>query len=279
MKALTPLPIPPSYLERYAGIRDRKHLVTRAVLVANNAEIQARYTVLAAHTAAGTVEAIGPSPLLVISKELRLCYSSETKKLEELRKAIRKAQPNGQLKYCPYCQTTLGETDDHYLPAVLFPEFAVHPLNLVPACAKCNSIKGDDWLDAAGLRQYLQLFIDTIPAVDFLRVELITCPGVRGVGAQFELVQAGMPGPIWQLVESHFRKLDLIARYEDQGSNEVGEMLESGRSHREAGGIDVRRFFELEAGKAEDRYGRNHWRAKILRALGAHADVEDLTRP
>ncbi len=279
MKQLIPLATPPSYIQRYTAIRDRKHHVTRGVLAAHHAQIEARFVVLAARVIGGNIEAIGASTLLAISKELRLCYGSETKKLEELRTAIKDAQPNGQLKYCPYCQTTLGGTDDHYLPAVLFPEFAIHPINLIPACSTCNTTKGDDWLDAAGRRRYLQFFTDVIPAVDFLQVKLITSPGVRSVGARFQLVQAGMPSASWQLIQSHFTRLHLIGRYEELGNDEIGVMLDSGRSFREAGGADVRHFLGLEAGKARERFGRNHWRARILAALAAHPDVEDLTVP
>ena len=277
MKKLAALPTPPSHLDRYTAIRQRKHHATRDILTANHAAVEARYHALAACVATGSIEIIGGSTLLAISTELRHCYDSETIKLEELRTAIKQAQLVGQLKYCPYCQTTLGGTDDHYLPAVLFPEFAVHPLNLVPACSTCNSIKGHDWLDGVGRRQYLQLFTDTIPAVDFLQVTLVTQPSARSVGARFQLVQAGMPNAVWQLLKSHFDRLDLIGRYEELGSDEIGEMLEAGRSHREAGGTDVRRFFQLQASKAEQKFGRNHWRATILRALALHPDAVNLT--
>lgn len=279
MKQLVPLATPPSHLERYVAIRNRKKIVTRNVLIAHHAQIEARFDALAARIAAGDLETIGASTLLAISKELRLCYGSETKKLEELRAAIKEAQATGQLKYCPYCQTTLGGTDDHYLPAVLFPEFAVHPVNLVPACSTCNTTKGDAWLDGAGRRLFLQFFTDAIPAVDFLQVTLVTSPGVRSVGARFQLVQAGMSNADWELIRSHFDRLHLIERYEELGNDEIGIMLDSGRSHREAGGADVRHFLGLEAGKAERRFGRNHWRARILAALAAHPDVEVLTTP
>lgn len=279
MKALLPLPTPPSHLDRYANIRNSKHLVTRDVLLANHASIEARFTALANHVGAGTLDLIGNSPLMAISNELRLCYGSGTKALGILTTAIKDAQSDGQLKYCPYCQTTLGGTIDHYLPAITFPEFAVHPLNLVPSCAKCNSTKGDDWLNAAGQRLYLHFYTDVMPAVDFLEVELVTSPALRSVGARFNLVQAGIPDQDWRLIQSHFRKLKLIERYDDQGSNEIGEMLESGQSYRQAGGTDVVHFFELEAGKAEGRYGRNHWRGKILRALAAYNELDNLTTP
>lgn len=279
MKNLLPLPTPPEHIHHFIAIRNRKKLVVRNVLVASHVAIESRFDAFAARVAAGNIEAIGASTLIAISDQLRLCYDSPTIRLGELLATIKTIQPAGQLKYCPYCQTTLGKTEDHYLPASRFPEFSVHPLNLIPACSTCNSTKGDDWLDHAGCRQYLQLFIDAIPTVDFLRVELITAPGVRSVGARFELLQAGMPDENWQLIESHFRKLNLIFRYEELGSDEIAAMLSACRSHREAGGPDVRRYLRLEADKAANLFGVNHWRAKILSALSVHPDTIRLTAP
>ena len=70
------------------------------------------------------------------------------------------------------CGTTLPRTFDDYVPAVKFPEFAVHPLNLVPCCATCNSTKDADWLTAAGTRQYLHTYSDQLPDVQFVSVTL-----------------------------------------------------------------------------------------------------------
>ena len=279
MKALVPLPVPPSHLDRYVAIRDRKHHVTRSVLILNHAAVTARFADLAVRAAAGTLHSIPVSPLLGISRQLRQCYDSETKKLEELRKAIRDAQPAGQLKYCPYCGTTKGETDDHYMPAVRFPEFAVHPLNLVPACSRCNSTKGDDWLDAGGQRQFLHLFVDTVPATVFLEVDLVTVPTATSVGASFRLNRGAIATPVWQLIKSHFDRLKLIDYYDELGSDEIGEMIGSAKSYREAAGPDVRGFLNYEAGKAEGLYGLSHWRARLFRALAVHPDTDRLTQP
>ncbi|MFF8513372.1 HNH endonuclease [Streptomyces sp. NPDC015492] len=44
---------------------------------------------------------------------------------------------------CPLCGHGIVRTLDHFLPKRMFPALCVDPLNLVPACADCNHIKGE----------------------------------------------------------------------------------------------------------------------------------------
>jgi hypothetical protein len=94
----------------------------------------------------------------LIASSLRSCYDGETKRLRELKDSIAEVQGVRVLKYCPLCGITSIATHDRYMPASLFPEFAVHPLNLVPCCFTCNSTKGDDWLDE---REILSIYMPT----------------------------------------------------------------------------------------------------------------------
>lgn len=52
-----------------------------------------------------------------------------------------KVSSNGS---CPFC-SGIGEvkTVDHYLPKANYPQFSVHPANLVPACRDCNTGKSN----------------------------------------------------------------------------------------------------------------------------------------
>ena len=276
MKALIPLPPQPAYLDRYVAIRDKKHSPTRVPLVAAHALLTQRYQDHAQAIALNTLSSLSQSAAAVqLSTPLRACYGSATQPLKDLKKAIVDTQPKRQLKYCPMCGTTLPKTYDHYLPAVLFPEYAVHPLNLVPCCGLCNSIKDDDWLCAAGERQYLHAYSDALPDAQFVHVTLHQHAALKGVGATFSLRRpAGVPGAQWRLIDSHFRRLHLIARYDELGNDEIAEMLSDGKAHQDAGGPDVQRFLR---GRAADRravHGRNHWTAVLMSALAEHPNLQ-----
>ncbi|HDS1191332.1 MULTISPECIES: hypothetical protein [Stenotrophomonas maltophilia group] len=276
MKRLTALATDPAYLDRYIEIRNRKHLKVRRPLIAAQEFVEERYEVLADSVADNTLSEVTidarSTPLKAI---LRACYDVSTGPLRDLKKAIVAAQSARLRKYCPMCGTTLHSTFDHYLPAVKFPEFAVHPLNLVPCCSKCNSTKDDDWLSAGGGRQYLHAYSDEIPDRQFVTVDLHEQHGLAGVGATFSLVKpCDVDTEIWELIKSHFDRLHLIDRYDEQGNDEIAEILADCRTHIETGGPDARAFL---AGLANDRrsvYGRNHWRAVLMEALSTHENFE-----
>jgi hypothetical protein len=276
VKSLTVLPDDPSYLDRYVAIRDRKHLATRATLVAAHPVIEERYKAYADavdNRSLASIESDAYS--LLLSEELRACYKVATQPLKQLKQAIRDAQPKRLLKYCPMCGTTLPRTFDHYMPGVIFPEFAVHPLNLVPCCATCNSAKDDDWLTAAGKRQFLHAYTDELPDIQFVQVTLHEDHALAGVGATFSLVRpVGMDDDLWGLIDSHFHRLKLLDRYDERGNDEVAEILSDCRQFHDAGGQDVRAFL---TGRADDRrtvYGRNHWIAVLMGAMAQHPNLE-----
>lgn len=277
MKNLTSLPQDPAYLEHYVAIRDKKHALTKTPLVEAHAVIVQCYDeyaqAIAQNALAGVV---GNNRAAQLSKPLRACYDSPTQPLKALKKAIRDAQPKRLLKYCPMCGTTLPGTFDHYMPAVKFPEFAVHPLNLVPCCGTCNSTKDADWLTAAGTRQYLHTYSDQIPDVQFVSVALHENPALQGVGATFSMQRPnGVAFPMWSLIESHFTRLKLIARYDERGNDEIAEILSDCRIHIDEGGSDARAFLRGRANDRKDVYGRNHWIVVLMTAMAEHPNLNN----
>ena len=189
MKALVRIKCPPSYLERYIAIRDRKHLKVREKLTTAHVFVEERFDELtSALNADELCDVKADARRHAVASELRACYEGATSPLRDLKEAIKRTQPRRSMKYCPMCGTTLYSTFDHYMPMARFPEFSVHPLNLVPCCSRCNSIKHDDWLTTNGERQYLHSFSDDIPDKTFLRVTLIEDANLTGVGADSVLL-------------------------------------------------------------------------------------------
>jgi hypothetical protein len=275
VKNLTALPDAPTYLDRYIAIRDKKHKTTRTPLVGAHVLITQRYVDHAQAIALGALEGLGQNAQATqLSVPLRACYDSPTKPLRELKQAIHDAQPKRRLKYCPMCGTTLPRTFDHYMPAVKFPEFSVHPLNLVPCCATCNSTKDADWLTPAGARQYLHVYSDQLPDVQFVSVTLHENPAFRGVGATFSIQRpAGLPNALWLLIVSHFTRLKLISRYDERGNDEIAEILSDCRVHLDAGGPNARTFLQGRAADRQAVYGRNHWIAVLMKAMANHPNL------
>lgn len=275
MKNLTALPDVPAYLDRYVAIRDKKHNATRTPLIAAHAMVMQCYEAYAQAIVLGALEGlVRNAQASQLSLPLRACYDSPTQPLRELKQAIHDAQPKRLLKYCPMCGTTLPRTFDHYMPAVKFPEFTVHPLNLVPCCATCNSTKDADWLTPAGARQYLHAYSDKLPDLQFVSVTLHENAVLQGVGATFSMQRpAGMPNALWPLIVSHFTRLKLIARYDERGNDEIAEILSDCRVYLSAGGPDVRIFLQGRADDRKEVYGRNHWIAVLMKAMAHHPNL------
>lgn len=276
MKSLIPLSQKPSYLERYVLIRDKKHKKTRVPLTTAHALIEARYKAHASAIEKDNLASLNTSDDAIKIKDiLRACYDTATQPLKDLKKAIKDTQPKRRLKYCPMCGTTLPGTFDHYMPAVRFPEFSVHPLNLVPCCARCNSTKDDDWLNDKGDRQYFHAYSDTIPNVQFVEVVLVENPVTNRVGAKFNLQRsAGLQDDQWRLINSHFTRLKLIELYDEHGNDEVAEILADCLIHLKTGGNDARNFLRERAVERAATYGRNHWVVVLMTALSQQKNFE-----
>ena len=278
MKNLTSLPVPPTYISYLIAIRDAKRIPAedrgtsrdhRHILTESYEAIERRYARFEEAVDEKTLETLHRSHAMqLIASSLRSCYDGGTKGLRELKDSIAAVQGVRVLKYCPLCGVTSVATHDHYIPATLFPEFAVHPLNLVPCCFTCNSTKGDDWLDEDGNRLYLHLYSDLIPAEAFLDVELNTSHSATGVGAAFSTARPSrFSKKAWAVIESHFERLKLIKRYTDFANDEIAEILADCKIYTTNGGVDVRRFLRQRARERAGIYGESHWRSVLMREL------------
>lgn len=282
MRNLRPFPADPPHIEYLVLIRDAKRIAAgidhKALLVTRHAEILRSYASLSNALRRNELNAMTPnSALTPIRQSLISCYSNRTAGVAELKGVIDSTHGMRVLKYCPMCGVTSPTTYDHYLPSSRFPEFAVHPVNLIPCCSVCNSTKDDDWLNRDDERQYLHLYSDLIPADVFLNVTLHTPEHLSGVGATFTLSRpVGTRLRNWRLIESHFRKLKLLDRYTERSNAEISEILESCAEHLEHGGTRPGQFLEAIASRQEAIYGISNWRVQLMRKLAGSARFRQL---
>ena len=287
MKHLKRLSVPPDYISYLIAIRDAKKVTApnkgtsldhKANVTTAMSTIEARYEVFNDAVALRQLEDLRQSPpMTAISESLRSCYDNNSKGIRNLKAAIAAAQGTRVLKYCPLCGTTLVATHDHYLPASLFPEFAVHPLNLVPCCSTCNSTKGDRWIDKDGRRLYIHAYSDLLPAEAFLHVELKTSNFATGVGAVFSVVRPTcFSEDAWSVIESHFCNLNLIDRYTDLSNDEIAEVLTDCGIYLNTGGKRVRDFLSLKAAERIQIFGISHWQVVLMNQLAQFQRLDEL---
>lgn len=207
------------------------------------------------------------------SDDFEVAYTRNSKALRALKKQIENLQDPGVLTVCPLCKISLPRTFDHYLPLGTFPEFAIHPLNLVPSCQTCNGKKLEAWLNADGQRICLHFYSDAIPQVDFVRCTLAPAPGGgRNVGVTFYLQKPRtLRFARWNAIVRHFARLSLIARYNEIGNDELSEIFGNARDFLDNGGPRnrVRRFIRTGAARFADVHGASYWRATLRREVAA----------
>lgn len=208
-------------------------------------------------------------------KDLLHCYESTAQALEELKRLINERQSEGTRDFCPYCGIGAPRQFDHYLPKEKYPEFSVHAYNLVPCCDICNGKKSDVWLDAKNARVFLNLYIDSLPTAPMLEPEVnwVMRKGKRVPAVSFNLVRpAGFSVGKFGLIESHFKKLELLSRYKDQAHTEFS-VLRDAAVAREAKTIaTLRKFMKNFLERRELTLGPLNWRIALYRAL-----VEDVS--
>lgn len=171
---------------------------------------------------------------------------------------------------CPMCGERDVTTLDHVLPRSVFPEFAVLPANLVPACSECNRRKRSYYRDASGGAIFVHAYRDDLRSGRFLAASIDTSSGVALVDYSIVYCQ-DLPAGLNARLPRHFDKLGLAELYKLNGeldanerAFEVSEMLAAG-----LGPADVAHALTRQARAAVERRGPNHWRAVLLQALAA----------
>lgn len=80
---------------------------------------------------------------------------------------------NGEITLtCPICGLRDATDLDHYIPRQLFPEFSIHPYNLIPICHKCNNKKSTHWCES-NKRTIFNAYYDRITDVSLFNVDVV----------------------------------------------------------------------------------------------------------
>lgn len=133
--------------------------------------------------------------------------------MQKLKKGVTTLELNRVISTCQNC--TIGEINsfDHAVPQGEFPEFVVHPKNLFPSCARCNSHKSHIWRNG-GRRLFLNLYLDKLPELQYLFVNV----DVSGndIDVQFSVSNAtGIDAGLFDKIEYHYKNLLLCERFSE----------------------------------------------------------------
>jgi hypothetical protein len=176
---------------------------------------------------------------------------------------IRMASPNGR---CPLCGRGVVYTLDHHLPKARYPDVALTPINLVPACQDCNKNKANA-LPAMAAEETLHPYFDNVEGDIWLYARVIE---VAPAAVFFSVV----PAPTWSTtlsmrVRNHFATYRLRSLYASLAAEEVSNIrhLLAG-PHTRSGPQGVREYLtSVSASHRETR--RNTWQAAAYSAMAS----------
>lgn len=87
--------------------------------------------------------------------------------------AIKNYESYQKIRRCTYCNHTMVQALDHFLPESIFKALAVNPINLVPSCDFCNETKSTYTpINSLPSSVLIHPYFDNVRDVDWLRMKL-----------------------------------------------------------------------------------------------------------
>lgn len=171
--------------------------------------------------------------------------------------------------FCPLCGVNLAETMDHFIPQTGYPLFAVHPLNLIPSCERCNKRKSNKISDGKK-RKFWNPYIDTPPKEEYLECEVKE--GTGGiVEVDFRLKKGSIDENTYRLLENTMLKKgqDVFGVYKEASGKIISSFIM--KAVRQIQKVNQKKSFneclaDLK-NEVEDEYEANDCGSVIRKAL------------
>jgi 5-methylcytosine-specific restriction endonuclease McrA len=180
--------------------------------------------------------------------------------------AMKRRLPREALPHCQYCGLNEPTTLDHFVEKHLVPELAVCARNLVPCCPDCNLRRGRTF-DGSGLQRVLHFYDDDIEALPRLLEAQVSMTGaVPAVRYQVR----DSPLEVGRKYQTHFRTLELGARYRRKGEHQLPVLRARFRGLPQA---RSRQLLLDETRALDEALGPNNWRSALYRASADASDV------
>ena len=184
---------------------------------------------------------------------------------------------------CPYCGITESPFHvDHYVPRSKYPEFSVLKINLIAACATCNSrFKGNEFIKE-NKRLYFNPYFDTfIENIQFLKcsINVDSIYPVINFYIDEELKQTNAYS--YNVMKNHFDNLKLNIRYKELARVEIFNRFKDEYINPNTLEFDEVTIDELKRDirkklRAFREFNINHWEKVFLEALEEADDCLNL---
>ncbi|UUU30975.1 HNH endonuclease [Streptomyces sp. CA-210063] len=167
---------------------------------------------------------------------------------------------------CPMCGHGIVRQLDHVMPKSKFPTLCIDPLNLVPACSDCNTLKGDYEATCAE-NTLLHPYVDRIDSERWLHARVIHDEIVRL--EFFALPPTGWDDLLSSRVDHHFALLRLGSLYAVQANRTLANIRQILTAQFRAGGETMVRDYLASEAHTRLAVHRNGWEGVAYDALAS----------
>lgn len=250
------------FYQQVLEAKDSGDLRSRLAVVAT--QLESTYKNYAQHFDLNLLESLDPDTAFSVHKaDLLSLYNYQFKIIRDLRLEIQRQQPQVVRFTCQHCTLTSNESLDHFVPKDEFPEFAIHPLNLLPICMKCNQHKSHVWRKA-GVRKALNLYLDRLPDEQYLFVN-VKFDKNSEIDFEFYLDKPkSVSKAMFGLIESHFENLNLFSRMREKAIPVVSELINTVSSRM--GNLsypEIADEIKEAANSNKGEFGANYWKSVV----------------
>lgn len=165
---------------------------------------------------------------------------------------------------CPLCGQRTVTTLDHHLPKSEYPALSVVPINLVPSCKDCNTIKLSG-IPLSSDTETIHPYFDNIEDDKWLCAKVVK---QNSVNLLFEVCPPDYWDPLLtRRVENHFKTFQLAQLYSAHAAVELNNIrFLLSNLFEQAGSEQVHALLETSAKSREEEH-MNSWQSAMYRSL------------
>lgn len=244
-------------------------IVKRLALLAQRPHVVERAEQYIEHAIAGSLHDFDPvEPDGIDAAELSGLYGRVLVKGGE-RPLYLRLRGRSRYNRCPLCGQRDVKSLDHYLSKDDYPELAVFPANLIPACFECNHAKLNFRAELPE-DELFHPYFDDWSGYRLIRATI-------NVGARVNTVfmtraPENADATIVQRVQKHFAELNLAELYEQHAAVELVERKNMFRDTFDSDGAEGLQDELVREARSRRRFNQNSWQSALYRALSRNED-------
>ena len=174
---------------------------------------------------------------------------------------------------CCFCSYDDPTELDHFLPISKFPQFAIHPNNLVPVCHRCNKNKWT-YVPVSADENLIHPFFESYEDEEWLHVEVIFM-GNTPI-AKYYIQCDEMDRSVIDRMTNHFEEIELFERYSSQASRELSGVNKRLRDAFDERGREALKNDLIEEADSRGQSHLNSWQSALYRGWAANDDFLDM---